>query len=97
MGWFDDLTQRVEQEAKNVYSDVGQFFENQAKDAAVKIGKEQLGNLSQLDLDKGKTGAPPAQAPAPIAQAAISTAKVLPFLIIGGLIYFSMSGGRRRG
>lgn len=56
MSWYDDMRTRIEQESKTITSNVEDFFKSQARDAVVKVGQEQLGNLSQLDLDRGKAG-----------------------------------------
>ena len=104
MSWYDDLKTRVEQEASNAWTDVQSYLANQARDAVVKVGQEQLGNLSQLDLDKGKAGsaapvAPASGAPAQNAMQASMVSdgfkKYIPYLLAGTVAYFLFKSKRR--
>ena len=92
MGWFDDLETRIRQEADKAFSDVNDYIRNRAIEPVVRIGQEQLGNLSQQQLDAGKAGAPaPASASAAVAAAGANLKSYAPYILAGIAAYFVFS------
>lgn len=84
MGFVDDFKQRIGNLGNDLRdrfnSDIDSYLSERAVDDFVKVGKELTGNLSQKELEQGKTGE--AQ---PVVAAQPSGFSVSPMLIMVGV------------
>lgn len=62
MGFFDDISVRLQQSAQNQLNDINSYIQNRVTDVVVKIGQPPKGNLSAAELAQGQQGAGVAQA-----------------------------------
>lgn len=107
MGWFDDLQARVNQEKDKTLGDIQSYIQARVPAAVVKIGQEQLGNLSQKELDAGKAGAAPLPSASVNGAAGLNAisasqigntlGKYLPMIAIAGAAYYFFNARKSRG
>lgn len=92
MNFFDDLRTRVEQSVNATVQDFNSYVQNQIVDPIVKVGKAATGNLSEAEIQAGKTASPPAVAPPQyIPTTAAAGLSVVSILAIGAIAYLLLS------
>lgn len=95
MGWIDDFKTRIDQEGQNLGKSIEEFIKNRSTEAVVKIGNEQLGNLSQAQIDAGKKGATVPVISA--SQVMGNVSSYMPILLGVGLLYLILNSKKSRG
>ncbi len=65
MGFFDNFGETLQQKAEDIGNQVGGFFVNEAGNKILEIttGQPPKGNLSEEEINKGKTGEAPSVYP----------------------------------